>query len=140
MILAEATAPWNVTAYVALGTIGILSVVYLVLQVAISSKKLFGKQPPMHEQIAALRAELVTAAGHHQVEEERERSRLSQKIDGVDRDVRQLRSDISVNGEIRKQTMLDHIDKVRRELDAKISSVAAAQTEHLIRALKGKLH
>lgn len=75
------------------------------------------------------------------------------RIDGdlkrVDADVRTLGKQISDNGEVRKQAMLNHIDGVRKELkgdihelsnrmDAKLQTVSDNQTRQLIAALKGK--
>ena len=53
--------PWNVTFFVLLGLIGILAVVALVFTVLLQGKKLFGKNPPVHEEIRAIRAEFSAA-------------------------------------------------------------------------------
>jgi hypothetical protein len=142
------------------GLVGLLVVTSLVLGVTIQCKKLFGKTPPMHEQIKTLRDEFIHTAAIHEAEDQREMARLEQrinaseaklefKIDGVDRHVRGLEQQISVNGELRKNHMLAHIDDVRRELDKKIDTQTQAlnekidvstreQTKQLITVLKGK--
>lgn len=50
---------WPLTLQVLCGGVGLLSIVWLILSVAIACRKLFGKQPPMHEAMAALRKEFL---------------------------------------------------------------------------------
>jgi len=50
---------WRSTLYVLGGLVGLLSVVWLILSVAIACKKLFGKHPPVHEELAKLREEFL---------------------------------------------------------------------------------
>lgn len=151
MPLAEITPeiPWAQTIYVAGGLIAILALVALGLNVAIGCKKLFGKQPPMHEQIAALRTELIHEAAQHEAEDEREINRLEQRINSTDAKIEGLRESISSNGERRKTEMLGHIESVRTKLDTKIDTQTAElrkkiddstaqQTKTLIGVLKGK--
>ncbi len=124
----------HTTVYVAVGLVGLLTIAALCLTVFNGCKKAFGKQPPMHEQIKALREELIHAAAKHEAEDVREVARLEGLIAGVDKDVRQLRQDIVTNGEMRKNHILDVINNVRLELDRKFTE----QTRFLIGALKGK--
>lgn len=148
MILAQMSeVPWWIVGMVALGLIGLLSIYVLIMQAVAVTRKNFGKQPPMQEQITKLRDEFVKemarheadvkqAMAEHDQDDAEEFKRIEGKIDGVDRDVRKLREDINANGEIRKQTMLNHIDTVRRELKADITHAADKQTELLLKAIK----
>ena len=70
MILAELTpqVPWNTTGTFTLGLIGVLAVIALVLNVALASKKLFGKHPPIHEELHAIRLEFTQALANQERE------------------------------------------------------------------------
>ena len=135
MKLAEFSQTDLVNAQPAMGALfNLLGALALILQVWIQCRKLFGKSPPMHEQIAKLRDEIMHAAASHEAEDERELTRLETKIDGVDRDVRGLKESISVNGELRKQTMLIHIEDVRTKLDNKIDLQTTALNQKIDRS------
>jgi hypothetical protein len=57
----EPDIKWPDTMKVLIGIVGLLSVVWLVLSVAIASKKLFGKHPPIQEELKAVRDEFQAA-------------------------------------------------------------------------------
>lgn len=48
---------WPDTIKVIVGLVGLLSIVWLILSVAIACRKLFGKHPPIHEELIRLRKE-----------------------------------------------------------------------------------
>lgn len=73
-------------------------------------RKAFGKRPSATDEIAALRAEMITVAAAHEAEDAREVAQLRQEILKVDNDVRSLRQSISDNGERRKTEMLAVIE------------------------------
>lgn len=53
----EPDVHWPLTVQAIIGLVGVLSIVWLVLSVAIACKKLFGKHPPIHEELRDLRTE-----------------------------------------------------------------------------------
>jgi hypothetical protein len=139
MILADVLpeVPWLVTGVVALGLIGLLSIYVLIMAAIAYTRKNFGKQPPLHEQVKTLRDEFMTTMAKHEasVKSEMEKhdrqdalkfTSLEEQVEDVDDDVEQLRSDIATNGERRKTEMLTHIDGVREGLNTKIDE----QTTH----------
>lgn len=50
---------WPATVQTLIGIVGLLAIVWLILSVAIACKKLFGKRPPVHEELARLREEFM---------------------------------------------------------------------------------
>jgi hypothetical protein len=139
MIFAEFTpsVPWPITAFVALGMIGLLGIYVLVGQSVIVTRKAFGKHPPMHEQIAAMRKEFVEAQSRHESEIEElmrdhekddaeEFKALEKRIDAVDTDVRSFRQEVSRNGDQRKADMLAHIDRKHTEVQAQLNDIHTA--------------
>ena len=63
ILLAQTTTgvPWGVTSHWLFGLIGALGVAWLMLGIANQSRKVFGKRPPLYEELGTLRTELTEA-------------------------------------------------------------------------------
>lgn len=151
ILLAEITPeiPWSQTLFVAGGIFALLILGIAVMQFALLWKKLFGKQPPMHQQIADLRDEFIREIARHEAdvkswlnehgeEDDAEVKRLEGAIAFVDRDVKEFRAEVVRNGDIRKRDIENKVDDTRKELKTDITSVRSdlqEQTNELLRAI-----
>lgn len=52
---------WDTTGHFMLGLIGVLGVVLIIMQIAVASRKLFGKHPPIEQELKAVRDEFQSA-------------------------------------------------------------------------------
>jgi len=79
MIAQLSPIEWNTTGNFVLGLIGVLGVVLIVMQIAVAGRKLFGKHPPIHEELRAVRNEFQSAdaALARAIREEREKRELA---------------------------------------------------------------
>lgn len=107
--------PWNETQHWLLGLIGFLGVLALVSVVAVNARKLFGKHPPIHEELSTVRrefkegdAELRRAIMQEREDREeqmadlqRDRQRsvgeLHKKINGIGRIVYMIAGKLGIN-------------------------------------------
>jgi hypothetical protein len=76
--------PFNITGSWLLGLIGCLSIIYLILGVWSSARKLFGRRPPIDEDIARLQASM-------KIELEKQTTFLTRRIDEVHQNTEELR-------------------------------------------------
>jgi hypothetical protein len=101
----EPAVSWTPTVQALVGLVGVLAIVWLILSVAIASRKLFGKHPPVHEELRIIRNEfqqadnelaLAIAAEAQkrekafedlQMERQRTLSSLHKKMNGISRNV-----------------------------------------------------
>lgn len=156
-MLAESTPSLTPDAILVIGgLITILSIAYLVLGVSIQCRKLFGKQPPMHEQIEKLRGDIVQQQAHHEGEIERwmrdhekedaeEFQTLRGDIRTVEDDVKLFRAEVVKNGDTRKRDIEAKVENTRLELKSDITTLrheTTTQTTTLLTAisrLEGKM-
>lgn len=96
---------WTPTMHALVGLVGVLAVIWLILSVAIASRKLFGKHPPIHEELRIIRNEFQQADNELaqaiadeaekrekafedlQLERQRTLSSLHKKMNGISRNV-----------------------------------------------------
>ena len=81
------TIPWPITGHWLLGLIGVLSVAYLILSVAQTSRRLFGKHPPIGEELARIDQELRRDLARAAQDCERRHSGLRREMDERFRDL-----------------------------------------------------
>ena len=104
-MLAEAQIEWPATIQVLIGIVGLLSIVALIFTVALQARKLFGKHPPLHEEMKSVREEFRAADqallialreesekrevqfADLQIERQRTLSNLHKKMNGMSRNL-----------------------------------------------------
>ena len=94
MILAEGVeVPWEVTVRWIWGALGALGVVSLVFTVAIQARKLFGRTPPLGDELKSLRGEIYHAKNSVKKELRAEMARDSLRITELEGLYREMQLD-----------------------------------------------
>lgn len=126
---------WPETLKTLVGIVGVLMIVWLIFSVAIAWKKLFGRRPPIQDELDKLEARL-----HAEIIESYARSFSA--ADEAKAQVTELRShldnvheSLKTAGTKREDTMRNQIEDVRKELDAKISAMPSKMLADLANAI-----
>lgn len=128
-ILAQTTpdTPWNTIISVMIGLVGLLTIAWLVFGVAIQWKKLFGKHPPVYQELREIRTEfekadkeIVMALKDFQPKGDYlTRSEFSAARAAFDSSLQQIsaeNSEILSAGEKREQHIVERIDGVQKQM------------------------
>lgn len=114
-MLAAAQIEWPATIQLLMGIVGLLSIVALIFTVALQARKLFGKHPPLHEEMKSVREEFRAADqalalslreegekreqqfAELQIERQRTLSHLHKKMNGISRNLYLIAGKLGLN-------------------------------------------
>jgi uncharacterized protein (DUF342 family) len=122
MMLAEGNIQWPATIQFIIGLVGVLSIISLVFGVAIQARKLFGRNPPINDDLKSLRSEIYHSKNSLRKEFKEVLSKESHRITALEELYREMQLDRERKWK-ELQTELHELEITTATLTERISAV-----------------